>query len=625
MSLEKLLAFTSKVGDLADKPNATMTAAQVKAQFDAAPEELRVAFNQLIDDLQSVVDGESGADNIGVTPITGLTGITVQELLEALKILVDEKSNTVDVYTKTELQSVTDGSSGADGIKATPIATSPDTVQGILEWLKTQIDSTILGQIPDGSITEAKLAFNPATQAELNEHLADYVKHPGTGITTNIGNAYAITLNPAPTSYVNNMGLIVTINADSTGAVTINANSIGAKKVLKANGTAVTNWKANGVYTVRYNPSADGGNGAFILQGEGGEYGTALSSDVRSTKTLGTENGVMQGTLDLSNLQPSNIKAGVVIDGIEGTLPDIEKSKMALSQAYVYDSTYGASIAYNGESDEIIIFSFNNSTGGINRVYGRDKTGIKFETTNISGAIQAIDRGLNSFYCSDSNYFIRRYNFGTGVLNTFVWNYSHTSDKGRANYLNLSKDGTKLAVVYMGGQHLTILNANTGAVIKEWNMTISGNIIFDPDNVHIYNCFSGTVRKINSENGEIVWTTTGMNPSGTTINNSYYNNGFIYVTTASGLGYKLNCISGAIIENLVSLSSGANLAFDSFNNVYVSNALGNISYRGNNTLGTTSVSVNNTNGYYNLLMGKKVGFARNGGYIHCFDIAYQLK
>jgi hypothetical protein len=180
MPLEKLLAFTQDVSDLADKPSTSLSAVQVKAIFDAAPNEVRVYLNQLIDDLQSVVDGDSGADNINVTAITGLTGDTVQALLEALKVYADTKSNSLDVYTKTlldggqldnryytetELQSAIDSASGADKVGATPIATSPSTVQGILEWLKTQIDSTVLGQIPDGSITQAKLAFAIASDA----------------------------------------------------------------------------------------------------------------------------------------------------------------------------------------------------------------------------------------------------------------------------------------------------------------------------------------------------------------------------------------------------------------------------------------------------------------------------
>lgn len=119
MPLEKLNAFTKKVSDLADKPNATMTAAEVKAWFDAAPDEVRIYLNKVIDSLQSVADGDSGADSIGVTPI----------------------------------------------------ATSPSNVQGMFEWLKLQIDELVLGVIPDGNITPDKLSFNPATQEELDEYI----------------------------------------------------------------------------------------------------------------------------------------------------------------------------------------------------------------------------------------------------------------------------------------------------------------------------------------------------------------------------------------------------------------------------------------------------------------------
>lgn len=125
MPLQKLTAFTKKVADLADKPNATMTAAEVKAQFDAAPDEVRQYLNQLIDALQSTTDGDSGADNIKATPIAGLTGDTVQAILESLKALDD--SNRA--------------------------------------YLQSQINGVVLGQIPDGTITQEKLAFTIASTA----------------------------------------------------------------------------------------------------------------------------------------------------------------------------------------------------------------------------------------------------------------------------------------------------------------------------------------------------------------------------------------------------------------------------------------------------------------------------
>lgn len=222
MPLDKLNAFTKKVQDLADKPNSTMSAAEVKAQFDAAPNELRLAFNQLIDDLGSVVDGDSGADNIG----------------------------------------------------ATPIGTSPATIQGILEWLKTQMDSTILGQIPDGTVTPVKLSFDPATQEELQAettarttHTADLTSHVPFGVDTGTANAKVVTLSPAPTAYVEGMAFAFKNIVANTGAVTVTVNGLGAVPVVKSNGNALTsgNLRAGSIYTVRK------GTTSFILQGEGGE------------------------------------------------------------------------------------------------------------------------------------------------------------------------------------------------------------------------------------------------------------------------------------------------------------------------------------------------------------------
>lgn len=82
MSFNQLTAFTKKVADFADQ--VTGNPADIKAQFDAAPEELRTYFNNLIDALKSTASGDSGAKNTGATAITGLTGTDVQTILEAL-------------------------------------------------------------------------------------------------------------------------------------------------------------------------------------------------------------------------------------------------------------------------------------------------------------------------------------------------------------------------------------------------------------------------------------------------------------------------------------------------------------------------------------------------------------
>lgn len=84
---EKLVSFTKDVSDLANQP--ALDAVALKAQFDAAPDEVRTYLNQLIDALLKNTAGDSGAKNIGATNITGLTGLDVQTLLESLKTYVD--------------------------------------------------------------------------------------------------------------------------------------------------------------------------------------------------------------------------------------------------------------------------------------------------------------------------------------------------------------------------------------------------------------------------------------------------------------------------------------------------------------------------------------------------------
>lgn len=182
-------------------------------------------------------------------------------------------------------------------------------------------------------------------------HSADYVKHPGYGVATGSANAYEVTLNPAPTAYVEGMAIAVKINVDNTGPSTINVNGLGAKAIKKPNGNDVSagNLKAGSIYTLRYN----GTN--FILQGEGGG-GTAQPADVLSGKTFTNDSGEQTGTMPNRgamiitpstsdqpipagyhngngvvkgdpDLIPANIKQGVDIFGVTGSLVPLTNEK----------------------------------------------------------------------------------------------------------------------------------------------------------------------------------------------------------------------------------------------------------------------------------------------------------
>lgn len=77
---------------LPSRPSAAgMSAAQLQERFDAGSKQvIRPKLNALID----LLNGTEGADNIGITPIEGLSGYTVQQILLAIKLLLDDKKNT---------------------------------------------------------------------------------------------------------------------------------------------------------------------------------------------------------------------------------------------------------------------------------------------------------------------------------------------------------------------------------------------------------------------------------------------------------------------------------------------------------------------------------------------------
>lgn len=188
-------------------------------------------------------------------------------------------------------------------------------------------------------------------QQEINAHSANYISHVPYAVASGSANTYAVTLSPVPSAYVEGMAIAVKINVQNTGASTLNVNGLDAKPIKKANGNDVAagNLKAGSIYTLRYN----GTN--FILQGEGGEYGTAGPAQVLSGYTIGTENGLVSGTMpnngainqtittqggqftipagyhngqgkvtaNFANLTPENIRKGVNVGGIVGTSPTV--------------------------------------------------------------------------------------------------------------------------------------------------------------------------------------------------------------------------------------------------------------------------------------------------------------
>lgn len=160
---------------------------------------------------------------------------------------------------------------------------------------KTYVDDLVagivLGDIPDESISKSKLAVE--LQADINKvgvletnvnDLNAYAVASGT-------NTYIATID----GYTLAEGKTVRIkftNAN-TGASTLNINELGAINIIKGNGNALSsgNIKTGQICNLVYTGSV------FQLLGEGGEYGTAIASNVLIGKTIGTEEGIIEGSM----------------------------------------------------------------------------------------------------------------------------------------------------------------------------------------------------------------------------------------------------------------------------------------------------------------------------------------
>ncbi len=190
--------------------------------------------------------------------------------------------------------------------------------------------------------------------------------------TANGTNTYTATI-AGITTLTEGFSAKIKFTNTNTGACTLNINGLGAKSILKGNGNALSsgNIKAGQICNLVYN----GIN--FQLLGEGGEYGTATASDVLSGKTIGTDAGVIEGTIPIKeaatilpgtiaqaiaagqylkgiqtiagdlDLVPANIKSGVDIFGVVGSAPIPSGSALAAQvlAGYTFSNVSGVGLS----------------------------------------------------------------------------------------------------------------------------------------------------------------------------------------------------------------------------------------------------------------------------------------
>lgn len=273
------------------------------------------------------------------------------------------------------------------------------------------------GNVDD--LTQAVASLEQTVGTHLNDNLS-HTKW----IETIGGTANALTATiDGLTSYKNGLAVSFPATSNSTAAVTLNINSLGAIPIKKANGTAVTNLKVGGVYTLRYSGSA------FILQGEGGA-GNAQPSEVLTGKTFTNDDGEFVGTMQVGSVIKSIQKGSRVIP-TNTTRVDIPITTVNRSLSFIKTSfTTNSSI----DQDVFPFVSFlDNSTISVSKPPAISGTGsivLEWEVVEfVSGVkISSGGTGINASYFVETT--VPQYDVNKALI---FMSYSITQG-GQASY-----------------------------------------------------------------------------------------------------------------------------------------------------------------------------------------------
>ena len=128
--------------------------------------------------------------------------------------------------------------------------------------------------------------------------------------TLNSTNIYEVATGLSITKLNDGFSVRIAIPSDSTGAVSIIIDGLTAVPVKKANGRAVSNLKANGVYTLTYY------NTSFFLSSGGADESDSTTVGIDGSKVLapetfiGSDGEIHTGTIPIQNSVNSNLNCG---------------------------------------------------------------------------------------------------------------------------------------------------------------------------------------------------------------------------------------------------------------------------------------------------------------------------
>lgn len=393
----------------------------------------------------------------------------------------------------------------------------------------------------DSSTVESQDDFSMLQDAinAMTAQLSDYIRQPGYGNTEGTDNGYAVSTTPAPTAYVDGMGIVIRAHQSNTGAATLNWNDLGAVPIVDHRGRELAAGKILSGERLFLRYSSTDGN--FQLLGEGGEYGTATQAQVLEGYTIGTEDGVVSGMIPKRGIREFKFKLqdqifpGGYYEDISIAKPPIDQDVRGMAIFFTGHTNTVNSVAvdsdgfvYSGSDDYTVkkitptgaqVWSFTGHTSNVDSVVvdtkgfvysgSADDTVKKIapDGTQVwsfngsSGDVNSVAVDANGFVYSGNDDFSVRKITSEGSQ---VWSFTEHTDSVRTVAVGL--DGS----VYSGSDDFSVRKI-TPEGSQVWSFTEHTDsvraVAVDANGFVYSGSRDGTVKKITPD-GNLVWSFT---------------------------------------------------------------------------------------------------------------------
>lgn len=174
MSLSKVI-YTKDWNDPSDFPTIETSESQVRADLQDLHDQIRTSVNLIIDELESTNTEYSGASQVGISAVEGLSATNVQAAVAALKALIGEAESTASEEL-SEHATDTDNPHQVSGDQV------PVSVEGITA---TKVEAAIaeIKSLLDQKAESSDLD-DYETIASANSHFVDVSLNVDTGVIT---------------------------------------------------------------------------------------------------------------------------------------------------------------------------------------------------------------------------------------------------------------------------------------------------------------------------------------------------------------------------------------------------------------------------------------------------------